>query len=424
MHKNFFNFKSKNIFNSLSIFLFILKINLLFCKSCKGITDLTDIGCFNSVIMFNHQHYRAGHGATNDNGDTIFEFSVDDVYSKRLFYGLKKNGRYYFPGEPVFKEFDITDKNDTSNSNNLGRLESYNLFVHTQNEDEQNKQYLFSISSYESLVELHDIESGEYQTVQTKKFYNERRIFSYQYSIFEIGNSSTFILAAVVSCGERENGKGQTKEYSDTNIIKKFQFNGFNSNNMYKELASKISPNNNNVRVISSIRIDPAEVICLLFIDSDGKLVIDFYNDTLVYQNKKYTICTLSNLDKVDGFGFFVKLLYLRDIYAVLAYFTDYYTTSSFKFRIVKYNDYNFTDILTRDFSDFKFLVGLGYNGLFKLDENRLVLASVKCEELTDGRHLYFFVIDLYENYTKIKMRRFNFINFFIPKNIIINSQI
>ena len=125
-------------------------------------------------------------------------------------------------------------------------------------------------------------------------------------------------------------------------MIKKFQFNGFNSNNMYKELASKISPNNNNVRVVSIIRIDPAEVICLLFVDSDGKLVIDFYNDNLVYQNKKYEICSLSHLGDVDGFGFFVKLLYLRDYYAVLVYFTDYWTTTSLKFRIVKYNDYSF----------------------------------------------------------------------------------
>ena len=111
----------------------------------------------------------------------------------------------------------------------------------------------------------------------------------------------------------------------------------------------------------------------------------------------------------VDGFGFFVKLLYLRDYYAVLAYFTDYWTTTSLKFRIVKYNDYSFSDVLTYDFTDFSILEGLGYNGLFKLDDNRLVLASVKCETSTDGRHLYFFVIDLYEDYTKMKMRRFNF---------------
>ena len=327
-----------------------------------------------------------------------------DVVSKRLFYGIKKNGRYFFPGEPVYREIDITDKNTTSNTDNLGRFESYNLFIHTQKEEEKDKQYLFSISSYESLVELHDIESGEYHTVQTKTFYNERRIFSYQYSIFEIEKSNTFLLAVVLSCGNKTVDSKQ-KEFSSTNMIKKFQFNGFNSNNMYNELASKISPNNYNVRVISAIRIDPAEVICLLFVDSDKNLVIDFYNDDLVYQNKKYSICELLHLESEDGFGHFVKLLYLKDYYAVLAYFTDYWTTSSFKFRIVKYNNYNFEDHLTRNFSDFNFLEGLGYNGLFKLDDNRLVFTTVQDAE---DRNLYFFVIDLYEEYSKMKIRRFN----------------
>ena len=200
MKKKFFLNKIQNIFYLYIIFLFFFEFNFSLSKSCKGISDLTDKDCFNAVVMFDHKHFRAGHGATNDNNDTIFEFSVDSgTVGTRLFYGLKKNGRYYFPGEPVFKEITLTDKNATSNTNDLGRYESYNLFIHTQDESEKNKQYLFSISSYESLVELHDIESGEYQTVQTKTFYNDKRIFSYQYSIFEIENSSTYLLAAVVS---------------------------------------------------------------------------------------------------------------------------------------------------------------------------------------------------------------------------------
>ena len=148
------------------------------------------------------------------------------------------------------------------------------------------KQYLFSISTYESLVELHDIENEEYQTIQTKKFINDKRIFSYQYSLFEIENTDTFILAAVLSCGYKDNDPN--KEYSNINVIKKFQINSFSSVNMYKQLASA-SNTNDNFRAISAFRIDPKEIIALMYVVVDNnahKLRINFYDDNLNYLNK------------------------------------------------------------------------------------------------------------------------------------------
>jgi len=217
----------------------------------------------------------------------------------------------------VYKEITLTDKNDTSNTANLGRFESHNLFVYTQDDTNKVKQYLFSISTYESLVELHDIENDEYQTIQTKKFINDKRIFSYQYSLFEIENTDTFILAAVLSCGYKDNDPN--KEYSNINVIKKFQINSFSSANMYKQLASA-SNTNDNFRAISAFRIDPKEIIALMYVVVDNnahKLRINFYDDNLNYLNKNKDICTLQNV--ADGFGHFVRAFSLKGLYAVFA---------------------------------------------------------------------------------------------------------
>ena len=100
--------KSRNIFPiyfQFKSFLFILiililKINLSYSTGCTKNALITDTSCFNDVLIFNSKHYRAGHFVTYKNGDMIVEFSDDggdsDGFS-RIFYGLKSNGRYYFP---------------------------------------------------------------------------------------------------------------------------------------------------------------------------------------------------------------------------------------------------------------------------------------------------------------------------------------
>ena len=46
-----------------------------------------------NIIVLNSTQYRSGHFAFNSNGDMIIEYSYN---KNRLFYGLKKNGKYFF----------------------------------------------------------------------------------------------------------------------------------------------------------------------------------------------------------------------------------------------------------------------------------------------------------------------------------------
>ena len=79
------------------IFQILLQIDLTSCGNCKNIHNLLDTTCYNDLIIFNDSNWRAGHACTNKDNVTIVEFSLNDEESdKRLFYGLKENGRYYF----------------------------------------------------------------------------------------------------------------------------------------------------------------------------------------------------------------------------------------------------------------------------------------------------------------------------------------
>ena len=167
---------------------------------------------------------------------------------------------------------------------------------------------------------------------------------------------------------------------------------------MYKELASVKNENNDNVRIISIFRIDPAEIIILFFVDSSHKLTTYFYDDDLTYLNKT-EIYTLQNIH--NGFGHFVRALYLKEYYAVFLYFENYHDLLSLKFRIVTYDNYAFTDKLTLDMNKIKLLEDPQYNELFKLDDNRLVYTAVGDAD----RHLYLYIFDLFEEYTAMKLR-------------------
>ncbi len=96
-------------------------------SSCPNGVYLSDTSCFDNIITIK-KNFRAGQFATNVKGDMIAEYSNNDGNSlyKRLFFGLKKNGRGYFPDENSIKEKDVKYI-DTSTG--YGRYESRNLFV-------------------------------------------------------------------------------------------------------------------------------------------------------------------------------------------------------------------------------------------------------------------------------------------------------
>ena len=50
----------------------------------------------NNIVILNERKYRYGSFAINSEGDMFIEYSMDN---SRLFYGLKKNGKYYFKDE-------------------------------------------------------------------------------------------------------------------------------------------------------------------------------------------------------------------------------------------------------------------------------------------------------------------------------------
>ena len=177
------------------VIILFLEFIIINSEACHSGSIISDNQCFNNVIYFDkeNKYYRASHFALNTKGDLIIEYSYN---TSRLFYGLKKDGKYYFP--EVTKEIEIISNN--INYTSLGRYESVNSFISLKDDINKEKEYLLSISSYITILELHDFENNNYEIFESVKFFNSTLgIHSFVFQVLEkkIDNKNIYFLTYI-----------------------------------------------------------------------------------------------------------------------------------------------------------------------------------------------------------------------------------
>ena len=280
----------KNFLNTIFILLvFIVNtINIIYCSdSCPKGVSIDTKTCFNDVLKFDSSKYRAGHFVTYKSKDMIVEFSDDDMSDqsygyKRIFYGLKENGRYYFPNESPIWE--ITNIGCLGNI--CGRYESLNLLVVVKNDKERKNEFLFSTSSYDSLTELHIIHNKTYIYKKTSDFM-EKNIFSFQYSMVEAEKNNEIFYFI----GFTHSSDGEQK--GDRLDIKKIGFNSFDLNNItyYKTLTIDYNIDN---RIVHLFTLKDFEILVLVYITNDRYLKFKFYDYDLTEKGTEQNLFSIT----------------------------------------------------------------------------------------------------------------------------------
>ena len=227
--------ETRNILSLIPFTIITINIICAYSLDCNSSISLSLNSCFNKITIFDHKKIRKGHFLSHKEDDLLIEYADEDNTNSRIFYGLKSNGDNFFPTENGFFEYSTTgNSGEEADYNDLNRYESINYFVSLKNEnDNTEKEYLFSLCPHKYLIELQDLNSEDNQRyswdVKTFVNYTEHDIFPSQLFLIGINGNSEFIISFGIN-----DGKDETSE--TLYMIKKFKLKSF-SQDPYEELG-------------------------------------------------------------------------------------------------------------------------------------------------------------------------------------------
>ena len=388
------------VFQIVIIVLLFLQINTQnnTISKCEREDKLTNEICFNKLIHF--ENFRAGQFAEDEEKNMFILYSISQgntSQTDRLFYSLKENGRVFF-NSGLTKRYSIESSEDAEE-----RKESRIIFV--KPEEDSNSTFLFSTSAgktNETLAELYEIGNNNIinsSANSTLTLWNiSEDITSVHYSLMKIPNQNTYFL----SFAQNENI-----------TIVKFEFNTSDIGG-YLELDRITAASDNfNEKVITSFLMENDNILFLFYMKSgqnNNRAVYSmmFYDYDLKLHNEFQLDV---RKEPVPRSGLFFKGLYLKENYAAFVYYSgnSYYYAGRFNISELVLNDnqYIFKLKQLKYIGGSEINVDLVPNDFIKINENKLVFLTTKLKRGFKPVRLSFILIDLFDNYTIVKMREY-----------------
>ena len=232
MSPNFLYINSNKVIFILLIFIPFILTDTNTCNTDK---QTSNKACFTDIIKFDQDVYRAGHAVVTSNNELFIEYSLDAESSKRLFYGLTDKGRNYFPDGSFIKLIDVGNDEGVYN-----RYESYNRIVKIYNSaTNTEKEYILSISTFRTVVELYDLETFDFKIKNSIKYLGHQ-IFSFQFPVLEGKDNNDYIYFCAFSHSNNywSNGVEYGEEAGPYVSIAKFSFNSHNFDTNLRSIVS------------------------------------------------------------------------------------------------------------------------------------------------------------------------------------------
>ena len=376
----------------------ILKNNNISSNIIKLLVIFQIINFINSeidkIIRLGDEDFRYVHFSSNLNGDMIVGTSTssDSSYkSERKFFGLKKNGRFYFKNNSPFLSLYET--------NNYAKISPQSCFIQISTDDENNeKEYLFSMSISGGSVDIYDFEQESISSAYQLIFYNSKNIQSLVSSIFKSSyqpDSKYYYIFAHTIKSIPDIPIYLIRDYFDSSTVSKIRFEN--------KLSETICTNK---KIITCFETIEYRIICL-YQNSDYYLEIYIYPQASNTEGTKQTILYEGALEENENI--FFKGIHLKEEIGVFMYYTSIDSKTpivSIKKYIVNtgmegYNSFN--EININKIEDFNSSTTL--NDIMKINDSKICIASISSTK----EILYLVILSLFENDTKMLISYYSF---------------
>ena len=343
-----------------------------------------------SIIIIGDWNFRYINFVTYSNGDFVAETTACPKDSRRMFYGLKANGRELFKNNSDETAFYSINTKDQENG---GKKYEGEIFIIRITND-PDKEYILSITKISEYFELYDFENNEvYQEKISSKI-------SEDYDSYRM-----FVL---------------TKLFSDN---KYYSILGFIKDNIYLYKFSFSSKNIDSNTIQKEVKtIGQAKGKSLTCFETENQLIICFYYNTnqnptiyIMDQNlqEKNTL-TLNDRGKSYNEDSFIKCIHLKGKIGIFSFYDIYSSSDDISYPFIYFKDFtNINNVINpiigmnQDYiflNLFKFYNNSIMNDLTKLSDTKICLTATSSEHDI----LYIVVLHIID-FVEIKVRYYSF---------------
>ena len=397
------------------LFFIIISINLIYVNTneCKSDASLNNRNCFTQIFTFDHTKLRGGQFYTNQNGDLIIEYRDDTFPNKRIFYGIKQEGGNFFPTENGFFEYNIEGLTLDESKNCTRKHDSMSYFVLIPDEeDNSEKEYLFTVNPFKSFVELQDLKSegNTRYTWELKSFinYNDDEFLRNETFLIGIKNNSEFFITF---------SKISTDNYDKDKAFYSIRFRLNSPNgNAYEQISYSKNTAIPREAAVATISIDQEEMFGYAYLQLSSTST--FFARFFEYNHSEILGIAISGKPrfkpkKQEGNEFFKSILLNKNYLAVMHYIVldEEDVTNYFRIAITQINKTD-TDIDFKCYLSYS-ITGMNLNKIgpmndfIKLNQKRVCFISTEGNPEDSVRKLYLFLFDFYDNYKIMKMRKY-----------------
>ena len=382
-------------------------------NDCIIDNSIIKIQWLNNIIRVGGDTFRYLNFVKFSNGDLVFEttpYSYNDP--KRNFYGLKKNGRYYFRDKENNK---MTSFFSLDNGQKT-KYESINAII-----SNNGKEYFMSIGRLMTHTEIFDFEDGKIYGAKTIDFisYNNSNIVDTL--VYLNSTENCFIYPIII--------KDENLLYRT--VIIKLNITLSESKNLSSTIINRVEKNDTFGDMAFCFKTESTIIIC--FYGYSNTSTSAYYNivafnedleelceEIIAYPENRRTNTFFSAIHFKGESGIFFNYKYLNDSYTLYPYiFFKKYNIKTSKFENV------FSANNSIILKEFIFINNWGMNDLLKISESKIGFFSSS----KDKKILYIVLISIFDEdkiktrYYKIKTFDLYNITFFQEINTIIYNK-